>query len=36
MDYMDNQPRYLHCEGHVDLCFDESGDHILTCGQGKI
>ncbi|KAK2174448.1 hypothetical protein NP493_801g02049 [Ridgeia piscesae] len=24
--------RYAHCEGHVDMCYDETGKHLLTCG----
>ncbi|KAK7473945.1 hypothetical protein BaRGS_00034850 [Batillaria attramentaria] len=24
--------RYAHSEGHTDLCFDDSGRYILTCG----
>ena len=25
MDYQDKQPRYVHAEGHVDICYDASG-----------
>ncbi|XP_069117606.1 WD repeat and HMG-box DNA-binding protein 1-like [Argopecten irradians] len=24
--------RYAHSDGHTDVCFDESGKHLLTCG----
>ncbi|XP_060071524.1 WD repeat and HMG-box DNA-binding protein 1-like [Ylistrum balloti] len=24
--------RYAHSDGHTDVCFDDSGKHILTCG----
>ncbi|XP_068110818.1 WD repeat and HMG-box DNA-binding protein 1 [Hyperolius riggenbachi] len=25
--------RYGHPEGHTDVCFDETGSHIVTCGS---
>ncbi|XP_037359278.1 WD repeat and HMG-box DNA-binding protein 1 [Talpa occidentalis] len=25
--------RYGHTEGHTDVCFDESGSYIVTCGS---
>ncbi|XP_043930343.1 WD repeat and HMG-box DNA-binding protein 1 isoform X2 [Protopterus annectens] len=25
--------RYGHTEGHTDVCFDESGSYIVTCGN---
>lgn len=25
--------RYAHSDGHTDVCFDDSGKHMLTCGQ---
>lgn len=24
--------RYAHCEGHTDLCYDDDGKYIFTCG----
>ncbi|OWF52969.1 WD repeat and HMG-box DNA-binding protein 1-like isoform X2 [Mizuhopecten yessoensis] len=24
--------RYAHSDGHTDVCFDDSGKHMLTCG----
>ncbi|KAK7444590.1 hypothetical protein BaRGS_00040412 [Batillaria attramentaria] len=27
--------RYAHSEGHTDLCFDDSGRYILTCGTDE-
>ncbi|MFT7801778.1 WD repeat and HMG-box DNA-binding protein 1 [Arapaima gigas] len=25
--------RYGHCEGHTDVCFDDTGRYIVTCGS---
>lgn len=25
--------RYAHSDGHTDVCFEESGKYMLTCGQ---
>ncbi|PVD25434.1 hypothetical protein C0Q70_13090 [Pomacea canaliculata] len=25
--------RYAHCDGHTDVCYDDSGRYILTCGM---
>ncbi|CAL1269183.1 unnamed protein product [Larinioides sclopetarius] len=24
--------RYAHCDGHTDICYDDSGNYIITCG----
>ncbi|KAK3748182.1 hypothetical protein QZH41_003257 [Actinostola sp. cb2023] len=25
--------RFAHSEGHTDVCYDETGEHLLTCGS---
>ncbi|CAH3160505.1 unnamed protein product [Porites lobata] len=30
----DRKPmRFAHSEGHTDVCYDEKGDYLLTCGS---
>ncbi|XP_067018365.1 WD repeat and HMG-box DNA-binding protein 1-like [Acropora muricata] len=31
---VDRKPmRFAHSEGHTDVCYDENGDYLLTCGS---
>ncbi|GFX29404.1 WD repeat and HMG-box DNA-binding protein 1 [Trichonephila clavipes] len=25
--------RYAHCDGHTDICYDDSGNYLITCGM---